>query len=382
MSLNVFPLPDLTPLTQLNVQDNLRINADRWQLAHQYHQHRQNMHYQALWQPGIVYGLGVKVIATPAGVAPHFQTKSWIEVQPGLAIDGEGNPIVVGEETDRTYRIIIPPKNQGMQTLYLVLRHVDPRQLDLPNSTDRFQEQFRFDQRINQLESRDIELCRIQLSPGQESLAMPSQGLRPELGQLDFTQRQFVQLRSQRSLTLGIFPDQQNYVSAFNSLFQGMQVLYPSLQGQIQRVFQVDPALDVLCLDSKMLIQWHQSDTPKYVRLFQSIKDYPGVLLIVTNQVDAALQDSLNQLQRQLTLQPVIVPHRMTQQPFLFGKLPDCSSDTLLQTHGRIVIVPTAMVDNWQGKDQPRQTIRTWHELGINLMYYIWHNSHIRKLSR
>ena len=383
MSSDVFPLPALTPLTQLNVQDNLRINAERWQLAHHYHQQRQNIHYQALWQPGIVYGLGVKLIAPPAGTAPQFQTKSWIEVQPGFAIDGEGNPIVVAAEQDRTYPITIPPlTDNGVQTLYIVVSHVDPQQLELPNSTDRLQEQFRFDQRINRLEPRDIELCRIRISANQDSLAMPSQGLTPELGQLDLTHRRFAQLRSQRSFTLGLFPNHQRYQKALTTLFQGMQVLYPGLYGQLQTVAHAEPALDAMCLDSNTLIEWQRSDSPGHSRLLQSVKDYPGGLLIVAERFDRALQESVKRLQRNLALRRVIPPHLITQHPFLFGQLPEFSEGHGLWVDDRIVIVPSSLFDYWEGKEQSRQAIRTWHELGINLLYYVWYNSHIRKLLR
>ncbi|MBE9066779.1 hypothetical protein IQ260_08950 [Leptolyngbya cf. ectocarpi LEGE 11479] len=378
MPSDVFPLPALTPLTQLNVQDNLRINAERWQLAHQYHQQRQNVHYQALWQPGIVYGLGVKLIAPPVGIAPQFQTKSWIEVQPGFAIDGEGNPIVVSETTDRTYPITIPPLTQGVQTLHIVLRHVDPRHLELPNSTDRLQEQFRFDQRVNRLDPKDIELCRVRLSPGQDSLAMPAQGLSPALGELDLTRRRFAQLRSQRSLNLGILPQSQ-YYPALTTLCQAMQVLYPSLHCQLHPVTQIDPTLDAICLEGNRLIEWHQS--PSHSALLQAVKDYSGSLIIVAERFDSTLQESLRRLQRHLNLQPVVASHLMARYPFLFGKLPDFSQASVW-IDGRIVIVPSTLFDHWQGKDQSRETIRTWHEFGINLLYYVWYSSHIQTLLR
>lgn len=377
MSSDVFPLPALRPLTQLNVQDDLRINAERWELAHQYHQQRQNVHYQALWQPGILYGLGVKLIASPAGIAPQFQTKPWIEVQPGFAIDGEGNPIVVGEEKDRTYPITVPPSTQGIQTLYIVVRHVDPRHLELSNSTDRLEEQFRFDQRINQLEPGDIELCRIRIARGQDSLAMPTQGLTPELGQLDLTHRRFAQLRSQRSFTLGVLPNNPHHSRALTALLQGMQALYPDLHGQLQTVSSGNTAMDALCLDGATLTEWSQSDDPKNAQLFQSIKDYSGELIIVADSVDKPLQTSVKQLQRNLNLQPVIAPHSITRFPFLFGKLPEINT---LQVDDRIVIMPSSLLKHWEGIEQPRQDIRTWHELGINLLYYVWYNSHIRKL--
>ena len=380
----VFPLPALTPLTQLNVQDNLRINAERWELAHQYHHQRQNVHYQALWQPGIVYGLGVKLIAPPGGTSAQFQTKGWIEIQPGLAIDGEGNPIVVGEETDRTYPITIPPVTRGIQTVYVVLRHVNPKQLELPNSTDRLQEQFRFDQRINCLESKDIELCRIRISSDQVTLTMPDQAISPDLGQLDLTHRRFAQVRSQRTLTLGLLSSHypSHYHRGLSALCQGMQVLYPGLHGQIQPVNPTIQALavDAICLAGASLTDWHRSDDPRYTKLLQTVKDYSGSLIIVADRLDQVLQTSIKRLRRTLNLQTVVSPHPITQHPFLFGTLPEFPAEQHLWIDDRILVVPSVLMEYWEGKEQSRETIRTWHELGINLFYYVWYNSHVRKL--
>ena len=161
-----------------------------------------------------------------------------------------------------------------------------------------------------------------------------------------------------------------------------MQVLYPDLHGQLQTVSSVDAALDAICLDGKTLIEWYQSDTPRESQLFQAIRDYPGSLIIVADDFNQALHNSVKRLQRNLDLQPVIAPHSMTQYPFLFGKLPEFSEDHGLRVDDRIVIVPATLLNGWEGIQQSRQEIRTWHELGINLLYYVWYNNHIQKLLR
>lgn len=52
-----YPLPATDPLHRLSVRDGFIVNAERWELAHHYHRHRQNIHYQSLNEPGIVKGL-------------------------------------------------------------------------------------------------------------------------------------------------------------------------------------------------------------------------------------------------------------------------------------------------------------------------------------
>ncbi len=56
------PYPRLQPFERLQISDGITINAERWQFAHEYHRQRQNFQYQALYEPGIVYGLGVAII--------------------------------------------------------------------------------------------------------------------------------------------------------------------------------------------------------------------------------------------------------------------------------------------------------------------------------
>ncbi|MEM8715156.1 MAG: hypothetical protein AAGE92_05170, partial [Cyanobacteria bacterium P01_G01_bin.4] len=60
------PTPQI--FERLRVTDGLLIDRERWQLAHNYHRQRQNLHYQSLQQPGIVCGLGVASIAAPAEI--------------------------------------------------------------------------------------------------------------------------------------------------------------------------------------------------------------------------------------------------------------------------------------------------------------------------
>ena len=90
-----FPSPTIAPMQRQQVRDGLLLTAERWQRAHDYQRKRQNLHYQSINQPGIVCGLGVRVIPAPEEVAAQYRDNRWVQIQPGIAIDLEGNPIVV-----------------------------------------------------------------------------------------------------------------------------------------------------------------------------------------------------------------------------------------------------------------------------------------------
>ncbi|MBE9048586.1 hypothetical protein IQ255_30125 [Pleurocapsales cyanobacterium LEGE 10410] len=122
---------EIEPLSRLVVRDGLLLNAERWQQAHQYHRQRQNLHYQSLHRGGIVFGLGVKAIAPPNRVpAQYRQEKRWLRIQPGMAIDNYGNPIIVTEAID--LRLTAYPQSA---MVYLVIRYVDPDNLELVRET-------------------------------------------------------------------------------------------------------------------------------------------------------------------------------------------------------------------------------------------------------
>ncbi len=89
---------------ELNYQATVNIHLARrqglirelqWLKVQEYHRPRQNFHYQALHQPGIVCGLGVKIITPDSQVPEAYKDGRGIQIQPGIAIDLQGNPIIV-----------------------------------------------------------------------------------------------------------------------------------------------------------------------------------------------------------------------------------------------------------------------------------------------
>jgi hypothetical protein len=192
-----FPLPPIDPFERLHIYDGLMMNRQRWLLAHDYHRRRQNVHYQSLNQPGIVCGLGVRLIAPPPEIAAKFRDRRWLEVQPGIAIDVEGNPIVVNEAIDRTYRIKTEAPVTATLTVYLVVSYVEPDNPEQQQNTESLREWLRFDEKIQPPTAKEIELCRIKLQPGIVKLENPTDVLFPSFNQLDLRYRIQAQARPQ-----------------------------------------------------------------------------------------------------------------------------------------------------------------------------------------
>ncbi|MCA6604145.1 MAG: hypothetical protein IM533_06595, partial [Pseudanabaena sp. M007S1SP1A06QC] len=154
--MNDFPYPKIQSFERLQVSDGLMINSERWRLAHEYHHQRQNVQYQSLFLPGIICGLGVVPIEAPADLPAKFRDGRWIQIQAGIAIDLNGNFIVVPTPLD--FRISTSAFDQEIATVYLVLSYVDPSKLKRSNANEVIVETFRVNEKSNSLADTDIEV--------------------------------------------------------------------------------------------------------------------------------------------------------------------------------------------------------------------------------
>jgi hypothetical protein len=242
--------PPLTPFQRLRVSDGLLINADHWQKAHAYSRDRQNFYYQALHQAGIVSGLGVSVVQSavvqsaagtsavePIVVEPIVEQRQLL-IQPGIAIDAQGNPIIVPERM--TFQIRSQAQEGTSLLVYLVLNYVDPDDLNLPKGGSYIQERFRIVEKAKLDEKRDVELCRVQLRSGTVRLQMPSdlQGEDPNPHILDFRYRQWADRSPRGMLKVAQLGDgaaeDVARVDRLEQLLQSLDGLYPALQGDRQ----------------------------------------------------------------------------------------------------------------------------------------------------
>ena len=375
--------PSPIPLERLNVYDSLMMNAQRWKVAHYYHRQRQNLHYQSLNEPGIVCGLGVRVIEPPSEAAARFRDKRWLEISPGIAIDVEGNPIIVDPKTDRTFRIATSPPMTGSLTVYLVVSYVEPQDLEKAAKSDTIREWFRLDEKTSPPAEHEVELCRIKLEPGTVELQNPVEVLLPDTNELDFRYRRQAKARPAKAVvrvvtTVNAAYDNMKY------LMQSVASLYPALQGDTE-IRQVDlyeklpecelvylPALQVLNIDAKELKTLenylqiggvvfieisHKDDDINYDILREGIEE------LVQTTFKTEMQ-SFSELNRN---------HPLRTTPFLFGKLPQIDSKVIqLWNAGGIILVEGDLSEAWGGLNQDkaleRNDVRTAHEFGINIL--------------
>lgn len=238
----LFPTPPIKPLERVQVRDGLLMNADRWRRAHEYHHERQNIHYQSLNQPGIVCGLGVRLIPAPTEVIAQYRDGRWLEIQPGIAIDLVGNPIVVPEAIE--FRISSENLTPEPITVYLVVSYVNPEKLRRKEQREIIQETFRIDEKTHPPGELEVELCRIVLEPGAVAgvesppLQNPTDVFFPASNSLDLRYRTQARSRAQGVVSIAqVNPTSitdEKSLSNLSYLLQSVAALYPALEGDLE----------------------------------------------------------------------------------------------------------------------------------------------------
>ncbi|HAJ63734.1 MAG TPA: hypothetical protein DCP31_34610 [Cyanobacteria bacterium UBA8543] len=304
----LFPPPPIKPLERIQVQDGLLMNADRWRRAHDYHHKRQSVHYQSLNQPGIVCGLGVRLITAPTEVQAQYRDERWLQVQPGIAIDLVGNPIVVPEPID--YRIASENQTQDSLIVYLVVSYVDPEKLRRKEQREIVQETFRLDEKISPPGELEVELCRILLSSDAVKLENTTDVFFPGFNNIDLRYRNQARSRPQSVVTMAQVnlsqqPDPQTF-SNLSYLLQSVAVLYPAMEGA-DEVGQVDlqpgekEEKTKLSDYDLLFLKYQHSQSPK-ARQWVILQEYlksGGVLLVEASTEGTAIKE-LVALQQEL----------------------------------------------------------------------------------
>jgi len=434
--------PDINSFERLQAASGLLITAEHWQRTQAYHRQRQNFYFQSLFHSGIVRGLGVAVIPAPAEVEARYRNERWIQVQPGVAIDAQGNPIIVPEAV--TFQVQSTCTGGHSQVVYIVLNYVDPDQLRYPSTQHWVKETYRILEKTS-LDEADVELCRIQLHPGAIALKNAENVLVPGFNCLDLNHRQPLRARAPATaeiVYLATDPEAKPEINlGLHYLTRAIPGLYPDLVCTSQSVSF--PQLASTPLETSDLAYVSYSElphlAPEQQTTLQRFVHSGGTLLIVADELDER-QQQLGEIKRQLTLavtearddptvsstetqaveaeiaaitaeldqfmqtlrQSVVqfavqlgvaIPageatldatHPLRTEPFLFGRWPSVDGQPLQGfCWGGIVLLVGHLAALWgpdPSGERSRDTIRAAHELGINLLYYAWRRRHLLQL--
>ncbi|PZV14096.1 MAG: hypothetical protein DCF22_09470 [Leptolyngbya sp.] len=417
--------PRLELFERWQIRDGMPINAECWQHAHTYHRHRQNFHYQSLYEPGIVYGLGVAVV-------PDQPDGRLLQVQPGVAIDIAGNPIIV--QSPEEFRLTSAPNDGQALVVYLVVNYVDPDDLRLNLTAKTQYESFRIVEKLH-LDPQDIELCRIDLQAGVTQLQAPTNVFAPSWNQLDFRDRRQPQPQPQLRVRVGLVTDESPdslTQNGFTDLLRSLPGLYPTLHADSTlQTFSAQALGREFTLDCQLLhIPYHvllALPNPAIQRL-QSFLARGGIVLAVAdfdavdlldlldigqelrlglleaerdrdlfNQTGIQLQQEITANQSAITEQITTVKqsiaaiasrlgvsstepgelsnaHPLQWQPFTFSQLPTYQGHPIiLKNWDGLVLMLGDLTRCWSHSASPpipRETLRSAQEWGINLLHF------------
>ncbi|MBE9208007.1 DUF4159 domain-containing protein [Nostoc sp. LEGE 06077] len=393
---------EIHPLERLQIQDGLLINAERWKRSHDYHRQRQNIHYQSLNEPGIVQGLGVSLILAPKDVPSQYNDKRWLQIQPGIAIDVNGNPIVVPQQID--FHISADITEEKPRLIYLVVRYVDPDTLqrkqvsEFEKQVSKFEtETFRIDEKTTPPDTFEVELCRILLQPGLVTLEHPQDVFYPSLNSLDFRYRKIARSRPTAVVRAAHLDTQEtkegNSFANLSSLLRYTESLTCTIQGDEQIARLSFPLLDpTIAINYDLLFITGSEPLILNVQELANLKSYldGGGVLLVESPTDAVDRlESVLEITENLgtpleDLRRLDRHHPLRTQPFLFAALPSFNQKHLqILVAGGIVLVIGDLSLAW-GLDEkltlPRETIRTAQELGINILNFGWNRKQMTQL--
>lgn len=378
-----FLLPPLQPLERLYIFDGLLMNRDRWLQTEKYYRQRQNVQFQALHQPGIVYGLGVKVLTgndIPQGSLDTDELH-WIEIEQGLAIDLEGNPIVVKlsqldsanelkfpirHELDNLGTVGPPPAGWKRNMVCVVLNYTynekpanQRRSGDPRNPIVTVPERFGIELLTHPPRAGDIELCRIELKHPVHQLANPKDPLNPQPNELDFRFRPHAKLRPQSVVRVAhldlplpgqadspiMQEKQRGQRQKLAQLIQAIPSLYPTLEGEVNlqplslKADILENAYDLLYVaDGSGLPKLLQDESDRQLSNTQLLRRYlesGGTLLVETpnelNATEASAQaDPQAQLQTFLaSIATKLSPSHLSSQSFQEWRIPSPAADPL-----------------------------------------------------
>lgn len=423
----------IKPLERLVVNDGLLLTAQLWQQAHDYHRQRQNIYYQSLHQPGIVSGLGVYLIEAPTEIAGLYKDKRWLEIQPGIAIDAKGNPIVVPQPL--AFRISSEAPKKSSLTVYVVVEYVDPEHL-LNNNRQLIQETFRINEKTTPPEANEIELCRVLLEQGSDvELSVNADVFNPGKNNLDLRYRQQAKVRSSIRVKIAYLTTEQTtkvnqlenkLENHLKYLLESIPTLYPDMQGEAFRISALQE-LDILNSDLLYINYQNFFNQSSETDILQRHLETGAVLLIEAsenevnigelNAVQQQLKQTLSQLhpdseiaqiREELTVEIGAVNAKINQQitnftrpiiefarkigiinqveyslsldknirtkPFLFSQLPIIQGKPIyLYNWGGIILVIGSLSQAWGIDDDfsfKRETIRSAQEMGINILHF------------
>ncbi len=270
-----FPKPNVDNISFYDIQDGMKVNADVWNEERQCQLERQKLYHQSLCEPGIVFGLRVRV-------KERTKNSIYFEVEAGLAIAQDGEFLIWtrDDQANRKIALNISPRSNLFYSIqrqgdvpiqrFMCIRKETPEEQKrdfgntisgqkLTNNGDekprKIKHRYIIDI-VTKIESdsenddskkegsKPVELCRFSCNKAilnnEEIISKPKQFYQPKVNELDFRFRRYFKPRVTKCVRVAFLQLDFNYYfkdislveQSFRELTTAVDALYPNLHLQ------------------------------------------------------------------------------------------------------------------------------------------------------
>ena len=363
---------------RVNPFEGLIVDAATWGDAHGYHRDQQRLHALTSHGEGIVAGLRV---------CAHNPPDMSVTIWPGVAVDGEGNAIVVAQPQ----RYYLQARREGVAYLVIQFREIPlgegGRPAESLDGASRIREAYRIQQRDSLPTEPYVELARVQLTVQTSAVADADLDAEPRAGMLDLRFRKTVALASRGEIAIGRLVPAQGGQPSCPRHSRGLSFLCRqlALAEQIQGRFLGPVKLgedtshcDLLYLDACQRPSFNSSELAE----MESFLRRGGVVLIepCTGEAGGSANDELRVFfdalaQRLGGARAIDREHAILRVRHVFAAAPAGGNpEGALLEAGGLIFSERDYGCAWQGgrgsTPLDRETIRSATELGVNLAYF------------
>jgi hypothetical protein len=376
-------------LKRVNPFQGLVIDADTWQDAHNYHRDQQRLHLLAFHNTGIVQGLEVT-----ANSPPDLS----VIVHPGIAVDPEGNIIIVPQKQ----RYQLQTRQKGVVYLVIQFREIPagPNQPPEAGQPTRILEAYRIQEREKLPTEPYLELARIDFDAEQETIRDAKSLSKPAKNEINLSFRQEVTSAAPGKIdttpAVANHP-QETFAIAHTALGEASKDLHcAGLRNLVREVNRqnglvvnlkenvtIDNNIDRFSLIYLTGNSRFELAAEQQTALVSFLKS--GGLIFGDGCSEEAGEArgakefglAFNQLATQLGCKLEIVQrgHSLLSASYLFSEVPQGAEPAMLLEGRQMIYSGSDYGCAWQGgyqdKPLPRDIIRNSFEMGANIIAYV-----------
>ncbi|HEY7268322.1 MAG TPA: DUF4159 domain-containing protein [Dehalococcoidia bacterium] len=357
---------DLSALTRfrlrrVNPYRGLIIDETTWADAHDYHRDHLRLHALAFHSAGIVAGLEVRPTPSQPGS---------VDIAAGVALDAEGNMIVVGQDR----RVAFDGIEAG--NVYIALTYVENRvnaEADAPKGApmNRIVESYKIEAVNKPIEEPAVELARMTWSSAEAVLKAAADPAEPRADEIDLRFRVMARAARPATVNVGMVTGEgdNSHVRGLTNLMREIDNV-AGYQARFRGVVDLEgggASSDLLYLCAPVL-------GDNAITTVASHLGRGGTVVSDACQANEAevSKASMQMAERLgLHLKPLKLGDPLLDSRYPFAEAPDGAAAGDVLTSGRFVLSQRDYGCAWAGaaakKTLPRDTVRAALEWGVNL---------------